>query len=170
MKRLAVAVIFVLIALTFAGCALTPYHPSTVETVAARTFDVYVCGAVANEGFYSVEAGTSWTELVSLAGLLAQSIMPEFYTDTITGDVDRLVINYYDGQKACNCVNANSVAIAMRLPIANIPDWVVERIADHIEAHGTIRNKQQLAQALGDAAEDFCYRFFVDMVDYEKAD
>lgn len=171
MKRLAVAVIFILaICMTLAGCGISPYGADRAENVGENYFDIYVCGAVEREGYYRVKAGTSCTDVIALAGILPQSMLPAWYTDTVTVRTKELVVNYYDGEQLRYCVNANSPEIAYRMSIDGIPDEVVALIADYTEAHGTICNKAQLSTALGEWAEEYCYRFYVAAEDYEAAD
>ena len=168
MKRLSATVIFLFVlCVLLAGCVYMPYRGRNIEDNSAETFTVYVCGAVEREGYVTVEAGTSCVDTVKLAGLLPQSILSVYYTDTVTESLKELVVNYADGGKICYCINANSPLIPLHIPIDGLPTEVTELLADYIDRNGAIRNKRQLKSALGEYAEDFHYRFFIAEQDYE---
>ena len=173
-KRLITTAIFIL-AMVFVGLALcgctniSPYAPHVLQNKVPEQVTVYVSGAVQNEGYYTVQAGTSYSALVFGAGILPQSVLPQYYTDTIDGSVEEIIINWFDGTKECSSVNVNSPLIANRLFVEGISDSVVNKIADYIEIYGKIVNKQQLQSVLGDDSNEYLYRFFVAKEDYEKA-
>lgn len=151
------------------GCAdLMPYGGEEIVGGVPATFTVYVCGAVENEGYYDVQAGTDLISLIQLAGVLEQSVLPTNYTDTINGKVEEVLVNYFDGEKTCYCIDANSPLIARRFPVDGLPAEVVDLLADWLDAHGVIRNKRQLKQALGSYANDYHYRFYIAKENYEK--
>lgn len=169
MKRLLTTVIFMLVcSLAFSACTLMPYVGVELPEKDEKTFTVYVCGAVEREGYFTVRAGLSYTELITRAGILPQSYLPVYYTDTVTESTKVIVVDYYDGTKQCYCTNANSPEITARNHIDGLPDEVVSLVADYIEAHGTVHNKTQLYEALGEFAEEYIYRFFVAEADYEE--
>ncbi len=166
-RRLAATVIFLfLLCVALAGCTDIPYAPQKLPNGKAESYSVYVCGAVAREGYYTAAAGTSCVSVIEQAGLLPQSILPSLYTDAVDGSVAVLVVNYFDGQKQCYCVNANSPLIALRMSVDGLPDEVVSLLADWIEANGVFRNKDQVFSALGEYASDYHYRLFVAKEDY----
>ncbi len=165
--RLFTTVIFLLImCIALAGCTDFPYAPKALPNGKTESFSVYVCGAVAHEGYFTAAVGTSCISVIEQAGLLPQSILPSLYTDTVDGSVTVLVVNYYDGKKQCYCVNANSPMIELRMPVDGLSDEVVRLLADWIEANGRFRNKRQVISALGEYASDYHYRLFVAKEDY----
>lgn len=171
-RRLRATVIFLLfLCVLLSACSdLTPYATEEFPHGVASCFTVYVCGAVENEGYFTVRAGTSYVALAELAGLVEQSVLSEWYTDAVDGGTEELVVRYYDGSEIRDCINANSPLIATRSEVDGLPADVVDLLADWIEAHGKLRNKQQLEEALGGYAQDYYYRLFIAREDYEKAD
>lgn len=108
--------------------------------------------------------------LFSMAGLLPQSMIPLYYTDTVDPTVTSITVDYTDGTKRCSCINANSPLIAARLPVEGLPEAAVELLAARIETDGAFRNKQQVIAALGEYAETCAYKLYVAEEDYAETD
>lgn len=145
-----------------------PYAQKVLPQGVHTGITVYVCGAVAREGYYTVEAGTDWMTLFSMAGLLPQSMLPLYYTDVVDASVPFVTVDYFDGTKRCSCVNVNSPLIVARLPVEGLPAETVGLLADWIELNGIFRNKQQVLDALGDCAEECGYKLYVAKEDYAE--
>lgn len=136
---------------------------------ATATFRIYVCGAVEQEGYVEVAAGSAYGEVIRRAGILPVSVIPSYAATTVNGSVKQVVVNYHDGQEERECINVNSALIAGRLPIDGISEEIVNKLADYLEQHGKISNRQQLAVALGDGYYHNFYKFFVAEEDYEES-
>ena len=129
---------------------------------------VYVCGAVACEGYVEVEAGSTYAQALQLAGLLTVSVLPSYASTTIDSSRTSIVVGYNDGQER-QCVNLKSTLIVLRTNIDGIAPEIVNKLADYIEEHGKFTNKQQLELALGADYLDNYYKFFVAEEDYEES-
>ena len=168
MKRRFVAICVCLISLcvALAGCdGVFPYADKTVPNLQPKYFTVYVCGAVKNEGYITVEAGTGYTEVFFRAGLLPQSALPLYYTDTVEQDGE-IAVGYFENGERRYCLDVNGYAVVNRDHSEDIPDEVINLIADYIQLHGKIRNKLQLDELLGSYSQDYLYKFFVARQDY----
>ena len=169
--RLATTVILVLfVCVMLSGCATfaPPLGIVDVPKQPATTFRLYVSGAVEREGYVEVVAGSSYDTAIRLAGLLKETVLPSYAATTVNGDFTQIVLSYYDGEKVCDSINANSLLIANRLRVYGISDEIVNKLADYIDLHGKISNKQCLAEALGDDYQSNYYKFFVAEKDYEE--
>ncbi len=175
MKRRWIAVIFLFVfvlCISLSGCKedFPPYEEEKSEIMPPQTFTVYVCGAVENEGYVTVEAGETYLTVLELAGILPQSVVPQLHTYPVDGSVTELIVNYSDGEQIYDCINADNLLIAERLGVEGLPTEIVELLADYIAEFGAFHNKQQLKTALGEYAEEYHYRFFISEENYEKAD
>lgn len=169
-KSVTIAIFLFVLCAVFAACTDLPYTEVEIPQNASKTITVYVCGAVENEGYLTISAGTSYTELFRLAGILPQSALPELYSDTVEQTTDFVVVNYFDDGKICYCVNANSLLVTNDDHIDGLPDGAVNLLSAYIVKNGKIHNKQQLRVALGPYAASCLYKFFVAPTDYEEAD
>ena len=149
------------------GIFNSPFRSEYIENQPAKTFRLYVYGAVAREGYYEVQAGSAYDKAIQLAGILTVSVLPTFAATTVDGNLTQVAVNYYDGQTARECVNVNSDLVKGRYPVEGISDEIVTKLADYVDVHGKITNKQQLEVALGDDYSTNFYKFFVAEEDYE---
>ena len=170
-KRFLTTVVLFLITCTIlCGCGTfgTPFGevevPSQPETV---KYSIYICGAVEREGYYEVEAGTDYAEVLRLAGILPESILPTLSSSYVDGSIKRIIVGYFDGENAHSSINANSALIAARMSVDGLTDEVVNKLADYIDEYGKIANKQQLEQALGEDYAENYYKLFIADIDYE---
>ena len=172
-KRLGTTVIlFLAVCVTLCSCdgvldsplgdVEIPPQPS-VETIR-----IYICGAVENEGYYETVAGANYMDVLRLAGLLSQSVLPTLNSSFVDGKITKIIVNYYDGETACDSINVNNAWIAARMPVKGLSEEVVNKLADYIELNGKIANQQQLKLALGQDYADNFYKLFVAEDDYEE--
>ncbi len=167
MRRCAAVAFLLLCCCLFASCGGTlPYAVQTLPDKSDVYVNVYVCGAVEREGYYTVEAGTGYVELLASVGILPQSVLPLYYTGAVDPSVTELCIDYYDGQAARSCIDANGYIVRNRIHVDGIADEAIAMLADYIERSGTIRNKAMLRDILGEYDELFHYKFFVSRQDY----
>lgn len=134
-----------------------------------NTVVIYVCGAVEHEGYYEVEVGMDYYELLRKVGLLPVSAPPTFSSAFVDGSVTDIVVDYFDGGVRRYSINVNNPWIASRSydDVEGLTREVVDRLADYIEAHGSIANKEQLKLALLDDYDDNYYKLFIAETDYE---
>ena len=144
------------------GKAEVPNQPS------GDKIRIYICGAVEHEGYYYAEVGTDYVQVLRLAGLLPESVPPILNSSYVDGSINVIIVNYYDGGTQHVSINANSVLIVNRGPVDGLSEDVVNKLADYIEAHGKIANKNQLLQALGDDYYANYYKIFISEEDYER--
>lgn len=170
--RFLLTVIFLLVlCLALSGCGASfPLQNVEIDNQPVDTYSIYVSGAVERDGYYEIDSGTTYTQLFQLAGLLPETVLPAFYTTPIDGSITRIILNYYDGEIACDSINANSPLIAARIPVNGLTEDVIDKLADYIEQYGKIHTRQQLQAALGDDYADNFYKLFVAEEDYENAD
>ena len=172
-RHLTSVILLFTVCATLCGCGNCFVAPLTrVEVpiqVKIETVRIYICGAVEREGYYNVAIGTDYVEVLRLAGLLPESVMPTLSSSYVDGETKFVIVNYCD-ETFHYSINANSILIASRLPVNGLSDDVVNKLADYIDAHGKIANKLQLEQALGSDYADNYYKLFIAEEDYEKAD
>lgn len=147
---------------------LSPFASAEFDAHTSREFDVYVCGAVENEGYIHILEGTDYQSLVEKAGLIAQTVMPATPYAVVDEKVSSLVLNYFDGAKLCYCTNVNGAAVTDRMSVENVSEEVINKLANYIAAHGKITDKTVLQQILGDDYAENFYKFYVSESDYEK--
>ena len=154
----------------FSACSsgFFSYKGLEVGAKLPRRFTIYVCGAVANEGFVQVVEGASVDKAISLARILPQTVLPNNLQMLITEKDTVLILNYLDGTEIRNCVNVNGTLIARRATVPGIDVDVINKIADYYFSHGKITDRTLLKGILGDDYQDNFYKFYVDVNDYEK--
>ena len=160
--------------IVFCGCDAFFNSPlSDVEIVnqaAGKTIRLYVYGAVEREGYVEVAAGSTYDVAIHSAGLLPESVLPSYAAVIVNENLTRVAVDYYDGSVARQCVNVNGVLVIGRFHVDGISDNIINMLADYIEQHGKISNKNELVAALGDDYSANFYKFFVAEEDYEEAD
>lgn len=136
-----------------------------------QTYKVYVYGAVENEGYFEVSEGSTYFAAILQAGLLEQSHLTSFCETVVSDQQMSIGVQYTENGVVRDGIDANSVFFSLRLPWEGLSDEVVNKIADYHEEHGTIRNKTELRNVLGD--EDYAnyhYKLYIAEADYEEAD
>lgn len=149
-------------------CACSPFEEKVSDPVATQTFRVYVCGAVAEEGFVEVAEGTDLAAVLLRCGTVKQTVYPQNPLQIVTSQTKQLVLDYCENGKTFSCVNLNGYLVASASPIENVPQHVMDALAQYVSQH-KITNKKQLLQILGE--EDYLqnhYKFFVSVDDYEE--
>ena len=169
--------LILVLCLVFCGCdqsKISPWGEKTAqngvknpENGVTVKLTIYVCGAVQSEGYIEVELGTSYYDVVALAGILSQTVLPTFASAYVDGSVNKIVIGYNDGETNRESINVNSALIAARLPVDGLSEDIVNKLADYIETNGKIANRHQLELALGEDFADNFYKLFVAENDYE---
>lgn len=134
-----------------------------------KYFRVYVCGAVANEGYVVVPEGSDYSAVAERAGLLPVTYFTQNPHTLVTEYISVLPLDWYDGEKARSCINVNGGYVTLRMEIEGISPDVINKIADYIELNGKITDKSMLKEILGEDYADNFYKFFVSVNDYEKA-
>lgn len=152
------------------GCTdkLFPLKDNELNDVKPLEFTVYVCGAVQNEGYFTVPSGSDCFAAINLAGLTDASVLPAYADKLVDGTVTEIVVGYYCDGVRRDCVNVNGALVQNRIPVDGIDPTVINKIADYIDEFGKITDKTLLADILGDDYADNFYRFFVAREDYEK--
>lgn len=167
MKKSVLAILLIAL-LSLCGCSM-PLKPAQIPSNSnekTSTCTVYVSGAVANDGYVTVNIGSDYYALLTQAGLLGCSAMVENSSNVIKGDVTQLIVNYIQNNRTYYSVNVNGAAVTYRLGAENISSNVINKLADYIEANGIISNRGELSAALGDDYNDNYYKFFIDEQDY----
>ena len=158
-----------LVALTFVfvGCNLSPEQDKTHTDSSAKTFRVYVCGAVENEGYVTVKQGKDINAAIAVARLAERGLLPTYGSQLVVADCV-VIVSFSDKDgKVCYPVNCNGMAVTNKLPCQGVEQNVVNAVADYIAENGTIRNKTQLKQALGELYSSNYFKFYVAEADYE---
>lgn len=140
--------------------------PKKIDSHDAVTYKVYVSGAIENDGYYTVSAGTTVYEAIEQAGIIAQTFLPSFAGLVIDCDMS-IVVEYYENGISRNSINVNDVFIAMRFDIEGLNAEVVDKLATYIEHFGVIANRADLKIALGDDYASNYYKLFIDEKNYE---
>ena len=171
-RFLTTVILLLVICVTLCGCVSFGAALSDIEVVnqpKPEKIRIYIFGAVQREGYYEVEVGTDYMEVLALAGLLPLSVPPTLSSSYVDGTITELTVGYYDGETVRFSINVNSVLIVARMPVDGLSETVVNKLAYYIEAHGKITNKDQVRQALGDDYAENHYKLYIAEIDYEKA-
>ncbi len=168
MKKFLLFIVFVFV-LCLSSCVPKPFETRPLEKIEPEIFRVYVCGAIANEGFVEISEGTDYRQLVYMAGYIPQTVMPNTPYAVVSRKTETFILRYYDGAKFCYCTNINGAAVKDRLEIENVSTEVVDKIANYLEKYGKITDKTQLKYILNEEEyQNSYYKFFVSREDYEK--
>ena len=166
--------IFVL-CLLFAGCdnSMSPWGGEYVGDTdnTPKTYKVYVCGAVENEGYYQVTAGETYYQAIIQAGLLPQSALPANFSSIVNEQQLPVIVSYRENGLTRECINANSEFIRERFPYEALSDEVVNKLADYLCEFGKITNKSILHAVLGeDDYKNYYFKLYIAEADYEEVD
>lgn len=167
MKR-SVLIILLIALVALCGCSMPLKPVQTPSNTIDKTskYTVYVSGAVVNDGYITVDAGSDYYSLLDKAGLLDCSAMIEYSSSTVNGNITEIIVNYKQGNRTFYSVNVNGTAVVYKLSVENVSASVVNKLANYIEFHGFINNRDELYDALGDDYADNYYKFFIDIQDY----
>ena len=147
---------------------LSPYQNQTIPTVVPQTYTVYICGAVQNEGYYTVVQGTTIGDAISLAGLLSQTVLPDNSQMYVQINMQIVVQYLYDGARHVG-INVNGLYVISNIPTAHISAEVMEKLHNYYMQNGVITNKQILKQILTEEQyQQSHYKLFVAEEDYAK--
>ena len=136
-----------------------------------KTYKVYVCGAVENEGYYEVLEGAIYLDAIVKAGLLQCSRLTDLANKRVDRQQSTVVVQYVEDGKVRYCYDVNWEYFSLRLPMEGLSPSVVDKIADYLETRGKITNKAVLLEILG--AEDYAeyhYKLYIAEADFEEAD
>lgn len=171
-RFLTTVILLLAVCITLCGCGIfdAPLGGAEVPNrPKGQQVKIYICGAVQQEGYYSVEVGADYFDAIRLAGILPQSALPLPNTAFVNAGVKRIAVGFYEGGKSYDSVNVNGYAIVNRWSIDGLADSIVNKLADYIDEHGAIVNKQQLKLVLGTDYAANHYKLFVAESDYEEA-
>lgn len=147
-------------------CCASPLSEREINASQNVFFDLYVCGAVENEGFYRVKEGTSYYEIICSAGVLPETYMPDNASSVADRSVSQLIVNYFEHGKVGYAVNVNGI-LPNGEDVYGIPNEITNSVSSYVYAHGKIKNKNVLKRVLGEKYSDFGYKFYVSVEDYE---
>ena len=126
-----------------------------------------VCGAVQNEGYYIVPEGKTVADVVAMAGLIDETIMPENATTYIKNNC-QIAVDYHQNGATFSCLNVNGATVKYNLPAENISADIIQKLHTYLTNYGKITNKQVLKRILtAEEYEQNHYKFFVTEDDYE---
>lgn len=165
-----VAILLIVCCFLFSACKLAPFEEQISDAKLQKTFRVYVCGAVKNEGYVEVSEGADYVALVLAAGVVEQTRYPEKPLTLVTENTVQLTVCYCLNGKIFCCENLNGVRVSSRMEVENVSPHVIDKIADFLQSGEKITDKNQLREILGE--KDFSenhYKFFVSVEDYEKS-
>ena len=151
------------------GSQISPWgEKSALNNVqSAKTYSVYVYGAVENEGYYRVQEGDTYYQAIAQAELLPQSVLTPNYYSIVTDMQLSIVVHYKENGKRYECVNVNGMALLWGIDIPNIPHQVVAKISDYLQIHGKIHNETELRAVLGNDYDNNFYKLYIAEADYE---
>lgn len=168
MKKCAIILLLAWCAVCLAGC-YAPFVNVEISDRRTEKLYVYVCGAVLNEGVYTVEEGTDIFGAIFLAQMHPQGVLPANCSAPVTSETQVVVVNFALEGKTCYAINVNGAVVTCRLPSEALPPSIVDKLADYYHAYGKIRNKQTLKQILQQDYDAYAFRLYVAKEDYEKA-
>ena len=136
-----------------------------------KTYEIYVCGAVKNEGYCEVAEGGTYFDAIVKAGRLECSwLSPSIYLVVDERQLS-IVVPYIENGEPHESYDANSIFFSLRDVnyFDGLSEAVVNKIADYLETHGKIVNKNVLYEVLGN--EDYTnyhYKLYIAEADYEE--
>ncbi len=145
-----------------------PLSQKTLPNNSVKFFDVYICGAVANEGYYKIAEGTDVFTAIEQAGLVEKSYLPSDGLSFVTEKTKVIAVDFYQTQRQ-SCANVNNPYILLQQSDV-FPLEVLKKINDYTQNVGKITNKKQLKEILGDYYQNHFYKFFITEDDYEEID
>lgn len=186
MKRsLTLVLLLLFVVVAFCGCgdgetvkgdgvnnpSTNPYQSGYLPNVSTKTCRVYVCGAVQTEGYYDVKQGTIIADVIALAGILPQSVLPQ-NSESFAQDGTQIVVGYYQNQTNYDCINLNGAYVTIaNMHAENVNDDILAKLHDYYTKHGVITNKNVLKRILSQEEYQLNhYKFFVQEKDYATAD
>lgn len=172
-RFLTTVILLLIVCATLCGCGTWGAPLGKVEIpnqTNSPTVRIYISGAVERDGYFEAVVGEDYTEVLRRAGLLNESILPTLSSSYVDGSVTVIYVDYYDGETVHESTNVNGLTIAAHIDIDDLSIEVVNKLADYIQTHGKISNRQQLAQALGSDYTANYYKLFIAEYDYEEAD
>lgn len=168
-RKIAILLVLIMVVCLFCGCRndrLTPNDEKDFNGGKETSVQVYICGAVQNPGWYDLPQGVDVQTAVEKAVLCDNGILPDNSLEFVK-DKDCIYVGFVDEDyKRYDSVNANGLLIVTRSEVEGVSAEVVGALADYIELNGTIRNRTDLANALGDMYQNNYYKFYVSEVDY----
>lgn len=184
-RRFALVLLLLFAVVAFCGCGdgetvkgdgfnkstPSPYQSESLPDVDSVTYRVYVCGAVQTEGYYNVKQGTTIADVIALAGILPQSVLPQ-NSQSFAQDGTQIVVSYNQNQTNYDCINLNGLYVMVEgLHVEGIDDDVLAKIHDYYAKYGVITNKNILKQILSqEEYQQNHYKFFVMESDYATTD
>ncbi len=154
----------------FSDQTATPYKDQIISNKNPQTFTVYVCGAVANEGYYQVAEGKTIADAVSLAGILPQTVFPTNSQSQVISNC-QIIVAYHEKGVNYDTLNVNGIYVLHNLTAPNVPDDVIAKLHAYVTQNGKLTNKQMLKQILTEEQyQQNHYKFFVLEEDYATVD
>lgn len=148
----------------------SPYQSKTLPEVETKNYRVYVCGAVQTEGYFVVEQGTTIAEVITLAGLLPQTVLPQNAQSFVQTNC-QIRVDYHQNGTNYSVINANGLVVIFNTQAQNIDADVITKLHDYYTNHGTITSKSILKQILSpEEYQQNHYKFFVQESDYATTD
>ena len=138
---------------------------------AKKTYKIYVCGAVENEGYYELAEGATYLDAILKAGRLDCSYLRDNANSLVNGLQSAMIVQYIEDGKVYDCYDVNWEYFGFVLPAVGLSETVVSKIAEYRNKHGKIANKAVLLAILGE--EDYAnyyYKLYIAEADYEEAD
>ncbi len=148
----------------------SPYQSEQLPDEDSVTYRVYICGAVQTEGYYVVKQGTTLAEVISLAGILPQTVFPKNAQSFVQTNC-QIKVDYHQDGTNYNVINVNGLVVVFNMPTQNIDAEVIAKLHDYYAEHGVITNKTILKQILTEQQyQQNHYKFFVQERDYATTD
>lgn len=161
-----ISALIILICLLLCSCS-APYSEREIPSKNPTYYNIYVSGAVENDGYFSFVAGGDFREVLTEAGVITDVTYFSYdLSRLLTRDITEIIFNYSLNGVMHYSVNVNSALIISRSYIENVEPRVVDKLADYIEHNGKITNREDMRQALGEDFNDNFYKFFISEQDY----
>ena len=167
MKKTALVLVCLIFLSALSGCGIfMPLSQKELKDSHAREFNVYICGAVANEGYYKIVEGTDIFTAIEQAGVVEQSYLSSDGLSFVTEKTEVIAVGFYQNGKQ-SCINVNNPQI-LSFQSEIFPKEVLAKIYNYTQNVGRITDKKQLKDILGELYEEYFYKFFVTEDDYEE--
>lgn len=172
MIKLKITIMLMLaVLLILCGCVSQPLAEQHItvnraQTDKITTRNVYVSGAVENDGYITVSKTCDYKTLLEAAHVLQNAYVYYDVNELLDETVEEYIIDFIEDGVTYNSVNVNGLHVRYGMPIEGIDSSVVSKLSAYLSAHNLITNRTELQQALGDDYANNYYKFYISRFDY----
>lgn len=146
----------------FSIFAISDYSTKSFDLFRPKV-TVYICGAVENEGEYTLEYSTTFANAANSATVTPNSDLSELYSQQVTEATTFILVPYFDENGDTQYpIELNHEYFNQIAKAAGIQANVIELINAYRSKFGLFSDKKQLKDALGELYRDNYYKFYLE--------